>query len=128
VEDSDALEAGGEPADGLRGEGDFGDEDDGLFAGVDDLADAAEVDFGFAGAGDAVEEGGGEAGGEARLEGVHHALLIFVELVIRFVAGGVADVFGEAREVGLWVDGDETGANELADGGRARAGFGGEAV
>ena len=55
VEDGDAGEAGGEAADGLGGEGDFGDQDDGAFVSVDDLFDGADVDFGFAGAGDTVD-------------------------------------------------------------------------
>ncbi len=78
VEDGDAGEAGGEAADGLRGEGNFGDEDDGGFVLGDDFFDGADVEFGFAGAGDAVDEADGEAsiffheGGE----GGHGGLLV----------------------------------------------------
>jgi len=62
VEDGDlvdeGVEAGFESLDGLGGEGDFGDEDDDLFAEVEGGLGGLEVDFGFAGAGDAVEEDG----------------------------------------------------------------------
>jgi hypothetical protein len=59
-EGCDAFEAGGESFDGLRRERDLGDEDDRLLSGRDDLLDALEVELGFAGAGDAVEEVDGE--------------------------------------------------------------------
>lgn len=70
VEDGDlvdeGVEAGFESLDGLGGEGDFGDEDDDLFAEVEGGLGGLEVDFGFAGAGDAMEEdGGGLVGVEA---------------------------------------------------------------
>src|SRR2546423_1052396 len=59
VEDGDALEAGHEALSRLRGEGDFGHEDNGLFALGDDVGDALEVDFGFSAAGDSVKKAGG---------------------------------------------------------------------
>ena len=60
MEEGDACvcESGDESACGLRGQGDFGDEDQGGFILFDDLLDEAHVDFGFAGAGDAVDEVG----------------------------------------------------------------------
>jgi len=50
------VEAGFETLDGLGGEGDFGDEDDDLFAKIESSPGGLEVDFGFAGTGDAVEQ------------------------------------------------------------------------
>ncbi len=44
---SDISEAGGKAFLGLRGERDFGDEDDGALAGIEDAAENAEEDFGF---------------------------------------------------------------------------------
>jgi len=62
VEDGDlvgeVVEACFEALDGLGGEGDFGDEDDDVFSEVEGGLGGLEVDFGFAGAGDAVEEDG----------------------------------------------------------------------
>jgi hypothetical protein len=62
VEDGDLIdegvEAGFETLDGLGGEGDFGDEDNDLFTEVEGGLGGLEVDFGFSGAGDAVEEDG----------------------------------------------------------------------
>ncbi len=52
------VEAGFEALDGLGGEGDFGNEDDDVFSKVEGDFGGLEVDFGFAGAGDAVEEDG----------------------------------------------------------------------
>ena len=47
---------------GLGGQGDLGDQDDGLFVAVDELLEAMDVDFGLAGTGYAVEQLDGEAG------------------------------------------------------------------
>jgi len=62
VEDGDlvgeVVEACFEALDGLGGEGDFGDEDDDVFSEVEGGLGGLEVDFGFARAGDAVEEDG----------------------------------------------------------------------
>ena len=63
VEDGDLVESAFESADGLGGEADFGDEDDGLAASGDDVFDGGEVDLGLAAAGDSVEEEGGEGVG-----------------------------------------------------------------
>ena len=52
------AEAGLEALDGLGGEGDFGEEDDDGFACFEGGLGGLEVDLGFAGAGDAVEEDG----------------------------------------------------------------------
>ena len=68
VEDGDertkgaGAEAGFEAFDGLRSEGNFGDEDDAAAALGKGVGEGLEVDFGFAAAGDAVEQeafGGG---------------------------------------------------------------------
>lgn len=62
VKDGNAFFAVGEARfeafDGLRGEGDFGDEDEGGLILGENVGDGLEVEFGFAGAGDAVEEDG----------------------------------------------------------------------
>ncbi len=60
VEDGDFLflEAGAEAFDGLRGQRDFGNEDDGVLALMQGVLDGLEIDFGFAAAGDAVDEDG----------------------------------------------------------------------
>ena len=62
VEDGDLIdefvEAGFEALDGLGGEGDLGDEDDDGFAEVEGGFGGLEVNFGFSGAGDAVEKDG----------------------------------------------------------------------
>lgn len=50
-------------ADELAGEGDFGDEQDGGFAGFEGLGGESEVDIGFAATGDAAQEAGGAGGG-----------------------------------------------------------------
>ena len=44
--------------DGLRGEGDFGEKDDDGFSCFEGGLGGLEVDFGFSGSGDAVEEDG----------------------------------------------------------------------
>ena len=51
-------ETGDKAAHSLRGEGDFGDEDDGLAALRERLFDSAQVNFRFPGAGDAVQQKG----------------------------------------------------------------------
>jgi len=51
----DALEAGHKPPDGLRGERDLGHQHDRLLAGFDDAANALEIDFGLAAAGDSAQ-------------------------------------------------------------------------
>ncbi len=84
VEDSDLVdefvEAGLEALDGLGGEGDLGDEDDDLFAEIEGGPGGLEVDFGFTGAGDAVEEdGGGLVGVEAFEDGFVNFGLFVVE-------------------------------------------------
>ena len=57
MEDGDVFsEACGEALDGLRREGDFGDEDDGAASLGEDGGDGLEIDFGFAGSRDAEEE------------------------------------------------------------------------
>ena len=62
VEDGDGgAEAGGEALDGLGGEGDFGDENDGAAPFVERVGDALEEDLGLAARGDAVEEHGRRA-------------------------------------------------------------------
>ena len=62
VQDGDEFgglaEAGLEALHGLGGEGDFGEKDDDGFSGFEGGLGGLEVDFGFAGAGDAVEEDG----------------------------------------------------------------------
>ncbi len=58
VQDGDLFaEAGADQAADPEGERDFWDEDDGGFAAGERGFDRAEIDFGFAAAGDAVEEG-----------------------------------------------------------------------
>ena len=74
VEDGDAVlavgETGFEALDGLRGEADFGDQDEGGFAGGEHAGDGLQEDLGFAAAGDAVQEQGAGLGGVG--EGVLH--------------------------------------------------------
>src|SRR5581483_2075766 len=53
--------------DGLRREADFGHEHEGLFALAENLLDGAQVQFGFAAAGDAMEEKRAEAASPHRL-------------------------------------------------------------
>ena len=53
-----ASESGFEDLDELRGESDFGDEEDDGFALVEGFGGELEVDVGFAAAGDAVEQFG----------------------------------------------------------------------
>ena len=50
-------EAALEPLDPLRGQGDFGEHDEGLAAGAQAGGNGFQVDLGFAGAGDAVQQG-----------------------------------------------------------------------
>ena len=54
------FKAGFESLDGLSGEGDFGEEYYCAFAGVDCFLYCADVDFGLAAVGDAVEQCDGE--------------------------------------------------------------------
>ena len=68
-EDDFVAEGGLEDGDELGGEGDFGDEEDDGLASLEGLAGELEVDVGFAGAGDAVEEAGGGRGVLERGEG-----------------------------------------------------------
>jgi len=53
-----AAEPGFKTFDGLGGEGDFGDEDDGAAAELEAVGDGLEIDLGFPAAGDAVEHEG----------------------------------------------------------------------
>ena len=60
VEDTDAAgEVFGKAADGLGGEGDFGDEDDAALALLDGVTERVEIYLGLAGAGHAMEDEGG---------------------------------------------------------------------
>ncbi len=127
VEDGDAGESGLESFYGLRGQCDFGDEDQCLFPGVDDFANELEIDFGFAASGYAVEEGDGEAAVHAGEEGVEDFLLVFIELEVDFVGFSEGHVSGEAGEIRLVSDGDDAERGKLADGGRRCAGFAAEA-
>jgi len=80
VHDGDAGESAAEAVDGLGGEGDFGQENDGLGAAVEGIGDGADVDFGFSAVGDAVEEGDAESAGvQLGADGVEAALLVGVE-------------------------------------------------
>ena len=58
VEHGHVFKSAAETADGLGGEADFGDEDDGLATEMDDLLDHLDVDLGFSTSGDAVDEDG----------------------------------------------------------------------
>jgi hypothetical protein len=67
VEDADTTgEAFGEATDGLGGEGDLWDEDDATFTLLDGVSEGVQIDFGLAGAGDAVEN---EAGTVLAIDG-----------------------------------------------------------
>lgn len=63
VQRSDAVEASFETANGLRREGDFGDEHDGLATQGECLADGTDVDFGLSAAGYPKEKPDGEGSG-----------------------------------------------------------------
>jgi hypothetical protein len=57
MDDGDSSgEARGEALDGLRGQGDFGDEEDGAAAEIESLGDRAEVNLCFARSGYSVKE------------------------------------------------------------------------
>jgi len=56
VQYGDAVESGSEALTGLWGEADFGDQDDRLPPVLNNLLNRADVDFGFATAGDAMEQ------------------------------------------------------------------------
>ena len=56
VHHGDPRETAAEPLDGLGGQGDFGQQDDGAFAGGDGPLDRADIDLRFAAVGDAVEQ------------------------------------------------------------------------
>ena len=56
MQDTNSRQASGETLDGLGGQGDLRNEDDGLAVAADELFDATNIDFSLAGAGDAVEE------------------------------------------------------------------------
>ncbi len=60
VQHGDTLETLGEPLDGLRRQGDFGDQHDGALARTDNALDGADVDLGLARAGDTVDEADAE--------------------------------------------------------------------
>ncbi len=64
------AEAGLDAVEELDGEGDLGEEDEGLAAAGERLGDGLEIDLGLAGAGDALQERGGvAAGGDGGAEG-----------------------------------------------------------
>jgi hypothetical protein len=75
VEDGDAGREGGKPAaeafDGLRGQGDFGDEDEGGAAAIDGMAHALQIHFCFAATGHAEEEERAAGGGRVNGGGEH---------------------------------------------------------
>lgn len=93
------VEARLEALDGLGSEGDFRDEDDDVFAEVEGGLSGLEVDFSFAGAGDAVEEDGTRLFAvEAFDDGVVNFGLLVVEFEWfggdeSFVSIGVASYF-----------------------------------
>jgi len=89
-----AAEAGFEALEEGFGEGDFGEQDEGLFAGAEGGSDGFEIDFGLARSGDSVEQDRVEAGGSG--EGLRGRLLVGGESGLGEV--GVGD--GE-RSVGL---------------------------
>ncbi len=123
MEHGDVGEAGLEAANGLRREGDFGHEDEGLLAFGQHVGDGAEVDLGLAAASDAVEEDDGEAllaalaeDGEGaglllrqrdllRRLGLHVVHWVFRDHLRAIVhlarlAGGVDDADGAAGQLG----------------------------
>jgi len=76
----EVVKAGFETLDGLRRESDFGNKDDDVFSEVEGGAGGLKVDFGLAGAGDAVEEDrSGFVGVEAFDDGLVNLGLFSVE-------------------------------------------------
>ena len=60
-----SWKAPGEACDGLRGQGNFRDQHDGLLAPLTDVLNGTQIDFGLATSGDSVEQEGGLHGGLA---------------------------------------------------------------
>ena len=103
----DAFEAGLETHDGLRGECDFGDEDKGALAALDDGGDGLEIDLGFSAAGDAVEEVDAEIAGDgAREEIIEDFFLVVVEGDGLLERDGRFCLAGHLREIDFGFDGD----------------------
>ena len=99
MEDGNRGEMGLEIAYELRGEGDFGDENNNGFVGGEALASQFNIDIGFAGAGDAVQENG--VGGTG-IDFLNGALLGGIKRVVDRLMRGwrfgleIAALFGEA--------------------------------
>ncbi len=60
MQDTNSRQASGETLDGLGGQGDLRNEDDGLAVAGDELLDATNIYFGLSGSGDAVQEVNGK--------------------------------------------------------------------
>ena len=60
MQDTNPGQAAAESLDGLGGQGDLWNEDDGLSVATDDLLYGTNIDFGLSGAGDAVKEVNGK--------------------------------------------------------------------
>ncbi len=60
MQDTDVGQARVESLEGLGGQGDLGNEDDGLAVAADELLDATNIYFSLSGSGDAVEEVNGK--------------------------------------------------------------------
>ncbi len=87
VEHGHAGQAFEQALEGLRGQGDFRDQEDRLSAGSDDLPDGPDVDLGLSAAGHAVQDGNREACIESPGQLVEHGLLVGVDLE-RICLGG----------------------------------------
>ncbi len=119
VEEGDFVAEGGVHLAGHGGgEADLGDEQEGGFAGGEGALHAGDVDGGFAGAGDAVEEVRAEAAlGHGGGDGADGFELLFVEgVLVRVLFAGSVDG-PEGEGFGFFDEGDEVALDEGEDGG-----------
>ena len=125
VKNGHARESCLETPHGLGREGDFGNQHQRLLSAGDDAADALQINFRLAAAGDAVQEVHGKAPVLAADKFVEDLLLIFIEGNVRLIRLALAKARRQSGKVGFLGDGDPFQLSQFFNGGRRRAGFGG---
>jgi hypothetical protein len=115
MQNTNSRQASGETLDGLGGQGDLGNEDDGLAVAGDELLDATNIDFGLSRAGDAVQEVNGKTGiGQYAVQTAQGLLLLGVRQPIGFGQVGVGGLVS-VGEIILSLGWGELGYEALVD-------------
>ncbi len=121
-------ETGRESPHRLRRQRDLGHQHDRLLPAVDHLADAVQIDFGLAAAGDAQQQVDREPASAITRgsQHLHRMLLICIDAIRLRAVGRIRNGIGEARQVRFGRDRNQAQPRELANGGGGCAGVTGE--